>query len=269
MREEPLPGQEGFLLPSAPHARHPPAARGQRPHRRRTSRTATCGSSTTSARTADAGPSAPWSAWSPSTATHLKAIQAQDDLRRAQNENAAAMKSVGKLAKDEQGAAREQADRGGSRPARAREVARRRGRRGPARARRRLGAASPTSPTPRPRAAAPTTTTASCAGSAPSATSRRGFAPKDHVALGEALDLVDFEAGAKVAGQKFYFLKNEAVLLELALMQYAMQTLRGARLHAGHHAGPRPRRGAAKASASCRAASRDADLHASPTPTCA
>ena len=54
------------------------------------------------------------------------------------------------------------------------------------------------------------------------------FPPKDHVALAEALDLVDFEAGAAVAGQKFYFLKNEAVLLELALVQYAMQTLRRA-----------------------------------------
>ncbi len=51
------------------------------------------------------------------------------------------------------------------------------------------------------------------------------FTPKDHVALAEALDLVDFEAGAAVAGQKFYFLKNEAVLLELALVQYAMHTL--------------------------------------------
>jgi seryl-tRNA synthetase len=51
------------------------------------------------------------------------------------------------------------------------------------------------------------------------------FPPKDHVALAEALDLVDFEAGAAVAGQKFYFLKNEAVLLELALVQYAMQSL--------------------------------------------
>jgi seryl-tRNA synthetase len=51
------------------------------------------------------------------------------------------------------------------------------------------------------------------------------FKPKDHVTLAEALDLVDFEAGASVAGQKFYFLKNEAVLLELALIQYAMQKL--------------------------------------------
>jgi seryl-tRNA synthetase len=51
------------------------------------------------------------------------------------------------------------------------------------------------------------------------------FPPKDHVALGEALDLIDFETGARVAGQKFYFLKNEAVLLELALVQYAMGIL--------------------------------------------
>jgi seryl-tRNA synthetase len=53
------------------------------------------------------------------------------------------------------------------------------------------------------------------------------FPAKDHVALAEALDLVDFEAGADVAGQKFYFLKNEAVLLELALVQYAMGVLIG------------------------------------------
>lgn len=51
------------------------------------------------------------------------------------------------------------------------------------------------------------------------------FPAKDHIALVESLDLADFEAGAAVAGQKFYFLKNEAVLLELALVQYAVQTL--------------------------------------------
>jgi seryl-tRNA synthetase len=56
------------------------------------------------------------------------------------------------------------------------------------------------------------------------------FTPKDHVALAEALDLVDFEAGASVTGQKFYFLKNEAVLLELALIQYAMNVL----IHEGY-----------------------------------
>jgi seryl-tRNA synthetase len=51
------------------------------------------------------------------------------------------------------------------------------------------------------------------------------FQPKDHVALAEALDLVDFEAGARVTGQKFYFLKNEAVMLEAALVQYALTML--------------------------------------------
>ena len=51
------------------------------------------------------------------------------------------------------------------------------------------------------------------------------FQAKDHVALCDALKLADFEAGAAVAGQKFYFLKNEAVLLELALVQYAFGIL--------------------------------------------
>src|SRR5262245_42082485 len=51
------------------------------------------------------------------------------------------------------------------------------------------------------------------------------FPLKDHIALVESLDLADFEPGAAVAGQKFYFLKNEAALLELALVQYAVQTL--------------------------------------------
>ena len=50
------------------------------------------------------------------------------------------------------------------------------------------------------------------------------FKAKDHVALCESLDLADFEAGTKVSGQKFYFLKNEAALLEIALVQYAMHT---------------------------------------------
>ncbi len=52
------------------------------------------------------------------------------------------------------------------------------------------------------------------------------FEPKDHLDLMEALDLVDFEGGAKVAGQKFYYLKNQAVFLELALAQYALNLLR-------------------------------------------
>ena len=51
------------------------------------------------------------------------------------------------------------------------------------------------------------------------------FTPLDHVALGERLDLFDFEAGARVAGHGFYFLKNEGVLLELALQRYAVDLL--------------------------------------------
>ena len=51
------------------------------------------------------------------------------------------------------------------------------------------------------------------------------FKPLDHVELAEKRDLIDFEAGAKVAGHGFYFLKNEAVLLELALQRYALDLL--------------------------------------------
>ena len=53
----------------------------------------------------------------------------------------------------------------------------------------------------------------------------RDFEPLDHVALAEKHGLIDFEAGARVAGHGFYFLKNEAVLLELALIQYAAEKL--------------------------------------------
>ena len=53
-----------------------------------------------------------------------------------------------------------------------------------------------------------------------------GFKPRDHVELGALHDLIDFEGGAKVTGQKFYFLKNELVLLEQALVRYALGLLR-------------------------------------------
>jgi seryl-tRNA synthetase len=51
------------------------------------------------------------------------------------------------------------------------------------------------------------------------------FKPKDHVALGKDLDLIDFETGGKVSGTGFYFLKNDAVLLDLALQQFAVKKL--------------------------------------------
>lgn len=50
------------------------------------------------------------------------------------------------------------------------------------------------------------------------------FEAKDHLAVGEALDLIDFETGSVVSGTKFYYLKREAALLELALVSYAMHT---------------------------------------------
>lgn len=52
------------------------------------------------------------------------------------------------------------------------------------------------------------------------------FKPKDHLELGEALDIVDFQTASRVSGAGFYYLKNEGVLLELALIRYALDFLR-------------------------------------------
>ena len=52
------------------------------------------------------------------------------------------------------------------------------------------------------------------------------FEPKDHVQIAETLDILDFDRGTKVSGPKFYYLKNEAVFLEQALIMYALNTLR-------------------------------------------
>lgn len=51
------------------------------------------------------------------------------------------------------------------------------------------------------------------------------FTIKDHLELAEQLDLVDFETGSKVAGSGFYYLKNDGVLLELALVRYGLDFL--------------------------------------------
>ena len=48
------------------------------------------------------------------------------------------------------------------------------------------------------------------------------FEAKDHVALGELLDVIDIERGAKIAGSRFYFLKGMGARLELAMMQLAL-----------------------------------------------
>ncbi len=53
------------------------------------------------------------------------------------------------------------------------------------------------------------------------------FKPRDHLELGELLDIIDVERATKVSGARFTYLKNEAVFLELALVQFALETLRG------------------------------------------
>jgi len=51
------------------------------------------------------------------------------------------------------------------------------------------------------------------------------FEVKDHLALGEKLDIVDAERAARVSGARFSYLKNEAVLLEFALINYLIEKL--------------------------------------------
>lgn len=51
------------------------------------------------------------------------------------------------------------------------------------------------------------------------------FKPKDHVELGTGLDLIDIERATKVSGSRFGYLKNEAVILEFALVQYIFKNL--------------------------------------------
>ncbi len=53
------------------------------------------------------------------------------------------------------------------------------------------------------------------------------FEPKNHVELMEALDMVDFARGTKVAGFRGYFLKNDGVLLCLAIWNYALDFWKG------------------------------------------
>ena len=55
-----------------------------------------------------------------------------------------------------------------------------------------------------------------------------GFAPRDHVELGELLGAIDIERGAKVSGSRFYFLRSVGAELEFALLNLAMA-------HARHH----------------------------------
>ncbi len=51
------------------------------------------------------------------------------------------------------------------------------------------------------------------------------FEPKDHVTLGEALDILDIPRGVKIAGARSYFLKGDGARLELAVLQFALDSL--------------------------------------------
>src|SRR3989338_1648795 len=52
------------------------------------------------------------------------------------------------------------------------------------------------------------------------------FSVKPHYEIGKALDLIDEEKGAKVAGARFWYLKRELVYLEFALLHYAFEFLK-------------------------------------------
>lgn len=51
------------------------------------------------------------------------------------------------------------------------------------------------------------------------------FRPLDHVELGEKLDIIDIPRGVKIGGSRFYFLKGDGARLELAVLQYTIDSL--------------------------------------------
>ena len=51
------------------------------------------------------------------------------------------------------------------------------------------------------------------------------FTPREHFQIAEELGLIDIERASKVAGSRFYFLKNQAVILEFALINFAFEKL--------------------------------------------
>lgn len=50
-----------------------------------------------------------------------------------------------------------------------------------------------------------------------------GFAPRDHLELGQLLGAIDMERGAKISGSRFYVLTGVGAQLEIALLNLAMQ----------------------------------------------
>jgi seryl-tRNA synthetase len=56
-------------------------------------------------------------------------------------------------------------------------------------------------------------------------TPKFGFRPKDHIDLALNLDIMDIERAGKIAGARFFYLKNEGVLLDMALMSFALEEM--------------------------------------------
>ncbi len=53
------------------------------------------------------------------------------------------------------------------------------------------------------------------------------FEPRDHLEIGTELGLIDMESAARLSGSRFAYLKGDLVLLELALVRYAIDAVRG------------------------------------------
>jgi seryl-tRNA synthetase len=160
-------------------------------------------------------------------------LSAAEELRREQNANSEAMKAVGKLPKDQQAAARTPLVEAG-RSMRDRERQLSEDTEAAMRARDEVWTRVPNLTHPdTPRGHRDEDHRDLRHWGTPRDFAAEGFTPKDHLALAEALELVDFAAGAKVVGAKFYYLLNEAVLLDMALQRYALELARkhGFRLH--------------------------------------
>jgi seryl-tRNA synthetase len=56
---------------------------------------------------------------------------------------------------------------------------------------------------------------------------RFDFEPRDHLEIGTELGLIDMEAGARLSGSRFAYLKGDLVMLELALVRFALELARG------------------------------------------
>jgi seryl-tRNA synthetase len=54
---------------------------------------------------------------------------------------------------------------------------------------------------------------------------KHSFNPKDHVDIATSLDLVDIERAAKISGARFYFLKNDLVRMNQALIHFSLDFL--------------------------------------------